>query len=168
MHNPKLAALQKQSAVERLFGREAAAPVAPSPAAEVEPPREDHDLVRKSYRILRGRLEPLAKLRLINRQGEAALVDYSSITWVNLRPSGELVLRISDGEAYTITISGRGLAGELLDAFQRERVEWVQELDELVAAGVVRADEGEPVVTGIFIQEGAVSREWSRGAGPSR
>jgi hypothetical protein len=168
MHNPKLAAMQKQSAVERLFGSEVSAAAATPLADVVEQYRENDELVRKSYRILRGRLEPLAKLRLISRQGEAALIDYGSITWVNLRPSGDLVLRISDGEAYTVTISGRGLAGELLDGLQRERVEWVRELDELVAAGVVRTDSTEPVVTGIYIKEGAVSREWSRGAGPSR
>jgi hypothetical protein len=67
-----------------------------------------------------------------------------------------------------VTISGRGLAGELLDGLQSEKVEWIQELEELVAAGVAKADPAEPVVTGIYIREGSVSREWSRGASPAR
>jgi hypothetical protein len=99
MHNPKLAAMQRQTAVERLFGKEAPVPAVPEePAEAAEKQAEDNELLRKSYCILRGRVEPLSKLRLISRQGEAALVDYSSITWVNLRPSGELVLRVSDDE----------------------------------------------------------------------
>lgn len=160
-HNPKLAAVQRQSTVDRLFGQEV-----PAVAAFAEAVAEEADLLRKSYCILRGRMEPPCKLRLLNRQGEAALVDYSALTWINLRPSGELVLRISDGEPYTVTISGRGLGGELLDGLQRERVEWIRELDELVAAGVAQADAAEPVVIGIHIKEGSVSREWSRHAGP--
>jgi hypothetical protein len=168
MRNPKLASMQRQTAVERLFGKEVPAPVVPEEPAAAEKQSQDSELVRKSYCILRGRIEPLSKLRLVNRQGEAALVDYSSITWVNLRPSGDLVLRVSDGEPYTVTISGRGLGGELFDGLQDEKVEWVQELEPLVAAGVTNADPAEPVVTGIYIREGSVSREWSRGAGPAR
>jgi hypothetical protein len=168
MHHPKLAGLQKQTAVERLFGKEVPAQAVPVEPAAAATTAAESELLRKSYRILRGRLEPLSKLRLVNRQGEAALVDYSSITWVNLRPSGDLVLRVSDGEPYTVTISGRGLGGELFDGLQDEKVEWVQELEPLVAAGVAKADPAEPVVTGIYIREGSVSREWSRGAGPAR
>jgi hypothetical protein len=172
MHNPKLAAMQRQNTVARLLGKEEPArPAPPDSGGQQEKPAEKaekSDVVRRSYCILRGRIEPLSKLRLINRQGEAALVDYGAITWVNLRPDGALVLRVTDGEPYTVTISGQGLAGELLDGLQDEKVEWICELEGLAAAAATRADPAEGVVTGIYIKEGSVSREWSRGAGPSR
>jgi len=50
----------------------------------------------------------------------------------------------------------------LLDALQRERVEWIRELDDLVAAAVSRDEPNQAVVNGIHIAEGSVSREWSR------
>src|SRR5206468_1780217 len=119
---------------------------------------------RAAYRILRGRMEPLSKLRLISRQGEKMLVDYGCITWVHARSPGELVLRVIDGDPYTITISGKDLDGELLDGLQDEKVEWICELDELSAAAAARADPAAGVVSGIWIKEGSVSREWSRGS----
>ena len=90
-------------------------------------------------------------------------MDYGCITWVHVRTPGELVLRVIDGEPYTITLSGRGLDGELLDGLQDEKVEWIRELDDLAAAAAAReAGPGEGVVSGIWIKEGSVSREWSR------
>jgi hypothetical protein len=168
MHNPKQAAIRKpsESAVERLFSKEGGGPAAPEPVtpAPAPPPKDDADLERQSYRILRGRVEPLTKLRLISRQGEAALVDYGILTWVNLRPDGSLVLHVDAREPYTITISGTGLTGELLDGLQDERVEFIQELEELAAAKAAKDEPGAGIVTGIFIKEGSESREWSRGA----
>jgi hypothetical protein len=171
MHNPKLAAVHKQSAVERLFSKEAAEAVPLRDPAEAlsggkGEEEEDNPLERKCYLILRGWRRPLAKLRLISRQGEAVLVDYGSITWVNLRPNGNLELRVNDGEPYTVTLSGRRLSGELLDGLQREHVEWICELEELAAAKAAKDEPEAGVVTGIFIKEGSVSREWSLPARP--
>lgn len=166
MHNPKLDALRRESAsnVERLFGVPGPAVARALPAPELLAAQADEEspLVRKSYCILRGWRQSLSRLRLISRQGEIALVDYGSITWVNFRQSGDLVLRVNDGEPYTVTLRGQGLGGELLDGLQRERVEWIRELDALVAAGISRDDPEQPVVTGIHIAEGSVSRAWSR------
>jgi hypothetical protein len=175
MFNPKRVTIETPSNAEALFGPEAERSWAvrteraaqPAAMPEVAPSGQEaqqQPLERKSYRILRGRIEPLSKLRLVSRQGEMALIDYGCITWVNVRSPGELVLRVNDGEPYTVTISGRGLAGELLDGLQDEKVEWIGELNELEAAQAARtASEGEGVVTGIWIKEGSVSREWSRG-----
>jgi hypothetical protein len=81
---------------------------------------------------------------------------------------GELVLLFEGAASYTIRISGRGLDRELLAGIEAQRVAWIRELDDLVAAGVAQADPDEPVVTGIYIMQEIASQVWSRGAGPSR
>src|SRR5437870_5470468 len=109
MFSRKLSAEQTPSEAEVLYGKDAGtawaartAPAAAPPVADVTPlATESTESVetlppveRTSYRILRGRIEPLSKLRLISRQGEKALVDYGCISWVNARSPGELVLRV--------------------------------------------------------------------------
>jgi len=171
MHNPKLDALrQKQSAVERLFGKDAAGPEPPPAEVPAPQPANEDDLVRKSYCILRGRFQLRPTLKVINRQGAIRLFPWSYFAGANVDHPGELVLLFEGADASsTITLRGHGLDGELLEGFEAHRVEWVKELDELVAAGAVAAAaSGEGVVTGIHIKQGSVSREWSRGAGSSR
>jgi hypothetical protein len=167
MHNPKLDVLQRQSAVERLFGKEGAAPADPADAGEKH--EEDSALVRKSYCILRGRIEVRPVLKVMNRQGEIRLFPWSYFAGANMNHPGELVLLFEGAESSSaITVSGRGLDRELLEGIEANRVAWIRELDELVAASLAAAEPAEPVVTGIHVKEGGVSREWSRGAGPSR
>src|SRR5215469_15351680 len=110
MHNPKLQAVQRQSTVERLFGREGSA------TGATEKPGEESPLDRKSYCILPGRIESLPSLELINRQGESRLFPWSYFGGANLNHPGELVLIFDgpEGSSY-ITVSGRWLDQELLD-----------------------------------------------------
>lgn len=161
MHNPKLQAVQRQSTVERLFGRDAGA------TGAAEKPGEDSPLDRSSYCILRGRIEPLPSLEVINRQGETRLFPWSYFGGANLNYPGELVLIFDGPEGSShITVSGRCLDRELLDGVKLQRVSWIRELDQLAAAGAAQADPNEPVVTGIWIAGGG--REWSRNSGQAR
>jgi len=157
MLNPKLRAVQKQSAVQRYLG-EGEPPAAPP----VEADKADLDglLERKSYCILRGRLELLPSLRLVNRQGRVRSFDYSSLTGVNLDTPEELHIHFEGRELFTLTIAGKSLDRELLEALEWKRVLWIRELDDLVAAGVRKTEPNEPVVTGIRITKGSVTREW--------
>jgi hypothetical protein len=167
MHsNPKLGPIQRQSAVARLLGDGAKGTTAGGPEQEEEgnekaeatelPPIE-----RRSYCILRGRFRTPEDLELIGRQGKRRLFDWDGLTGANLDDPGRLVLHVMRGsESYTVTICGRGLDQELKDGVKARRVAWVQELDELAAAAVAKADPTEPVVTGIHIVKGSVSSEW--------
>ncbi len=161
MHNnPKLQAAQRQSTVERLFGRDGAA------VAAAEKPDEDSPLLRKSYCILRGRIEALPCLELVNRQGETRLFPWSYFGGASMDHPGELVLIFDGPEGSSrITVSGRRLDRELLAGVKSQRVSWIRELDELAAAGAAHADANEPVATGIWIAGGG--REWNRGAAPA-
>jgi len=170
MHNPKLDALQRQrqqSHAERLFGKE------PPPVAEAREeavdvkPADEGDVVRKSYCILRGRIEMLPSLELKNRRGQTRLIPWHYFGGASLDHPGELVL-IFDGPegSCQVTLTGRGLDRELLEGIKAQKVSWICELDDLAAASVARSDPAEPVVTGIWIIGGG--REWSRAAGPSR
>jgi hypothetical protein len=174
MHNPKLDALQRQrqTNVERLFGKEVAPPpaAAPAPVQEAVPgsnPVPEADIVRKSYCILRGRIEILPALELRNRRGQTRLIPWNYFGGASLDHPGELVL-IFDGPegSCQVTVTGRGLDRELLEGIKAQKVSWIHELDELAAAGVARAAPAEPMVTGIWINGG--NREWSRGPAPSR
>src|SRR5262249_11383727 len=85
---------------------------------------------------------------------------WDDIVGHNLDDPGRLVLHVQRGsESYTVTIVGRGLDTELKAGIKRKRVDWIAELDELAAAAVAKADPTEPVVTGIHIVKGSVSRE---------
>ncbi len=160
MHNPKLQAVQRQSTVERLFGRDGAAMAA-------EKPEEESALVRKSYCILRGRIETLPCLEVVNRQGETRLFPWSYFGGASMDHPGELVLIFDGPEGSSrITVSGRRLDRELLAGVKLQRVSWIRELEELAAAGVAQADPNEPVAMGIWIAGGG--REWLRGAAPPR
>ena len=171
MHNPKLDALQRQrqqTNVERLFGKDAALPEPPPPAAEpVAEAAAEGDVVRRSYCILRGRIEMLPSLELKNRRGQTRLIPWHYFGGASLDHPGELVLLFDGPEgSCQVTLSGRGLDRELLEGVKAQRVSWICELDDLAAAGVARSDPAEPVVTGIWIKGGG--REWSRGPAPSR
>jgi hypothetical protein len=163
MNPPKL------STVQRLIqGTPASSPTtkpettpASAPAAEVQ----EATLERKSYCILRGRLDLPEMLELLDRGGERRLFDYASITGVNMSHPGELVLHYEGRECYTITLTGQSLDAELLAGIKGKRVLWVRELDALVAAAIRREESAEPVVTSIAIKQGMVSREWTRGGG---
>jgi hypothetical protein len=174
MHtNPKLDASQRQRAAEELFSPEVPArtwtPRAVPGGPEEPEPEDTTPLERKSYCILRGRIELLPTLELRNRRGQKRLFDWDGVTGANLDDPGQLVLHVQrGGEPYTITVSGRGLDVELVDGICDKRVEWIAELDELAAAAVVKADPTEPVVTGIYIAKGSVSSEWGPGAPPAR
>lgn len=173
MHNnPKLNALKRQqSHAERLFGKDAS--VLPPPVA-VETPAEaesavnttaDENVVRKSYIILRGRIEALPSLELKNRQGQTRLFPWHYFGGANLDHPGELVLIFDGPEGSSqVTVGGRGLDVELLEGVKAQKVSLICELDDLGAAAAARS--GEPVVTGIWIKGGG--REWSRAAGHSR
>jgi|GEM_PF-6236562 len=154
MLNPKLRAAQKQSAVQRYLG-EGEAPAAPPAEAD-----QEGLLERKSYCILRGRLELLPSLRLVNRQGRVRSFDYSSLTGVNLDSPEALLIHFEGRDLFTLTITGKSLDRELLEALEWKRVLWIRELDDLIAAGVQKTEPDEPVVTGIRITKGSVSREW--------
>jgi len=156
MHNPKLAAVQKLSAVQRYLG-DGKGEDASGIVAKAEPPLE-----RFSYCILRGRFEQLPSLELRNRQGQVRSLDYSGITGINMDAPDELVLHYEGRECYTIKIGGKDLDKELLAGVENKRVVWTQELDELEAAKARKDDPTEPVVTGIGIAKGIVSREWTR------
>lgn len=172
MHNPKLDALQRQrqTNVERLFGKEpmpaaeARAGADTKPAEDVKPAAEG-DLVRKSYVILRGRIETLPSLELKNLREQTRLIPWHYFGGASLDHPGELVLTFDgpDGSC-EITVNGRGLDVELLEGVKAQKVSLICELDELAAAAAARA--GEPVVTGIWIKGGG--REWRRGPVPSR
>ena len=175
MHNPKLDALQRQrqlSHAERLFSKD---PLPPSPpAAETREGAEDTgktpaagDVVRRSYIILRGRIEALPSLELKNRRGQTRLIPWHYFGGASLDHPGELVLTFDGPEgSCQVTLSGRGLDRELLEGVKAQKVSLICELDELASAGVARSDPAEPVVTGIWIKGGG--REWSRAAGSSR
>ena len=167
MLNPKQAVAQK-GMVERLFGGEPPAPVVrptPEDATAVTPAVNDAGepaLERRSYCILRGRIELPADLELTNRQGQRRLFPWSYYSGADLDHPGEVVLLFDGPEGSSrITISGKGLDGELLAGIKAHRVTWIRELDQLAAAAVAKQDPTEPVVTGIFIAGG--NREWSRG-----
>ncbi len=174
MHNPKLDALQRerqQSHAERLFGKDAPLP---SPPVAVETrvqaesaanPAADGDVLRKSYIILRGRIEALPSLELRNCRGQTRLFPWHYFGGANLDHPGELVL-IFDGPegSCQVTLQGRGLDVELLEAVKAQKVSLICELEDLSAAAAARS--GEPVVTGIWIKGGG--REWTRAAGHSR
>jgi hypothetical protein len=144
--------------------------VPPTTTAQEEPEKAQQPetpLVRKSYCILRGRLETLPCLELANRQGETRLFPWSYFGGANLDHPGELVLLFDGPEGSTrITVSGRRLELELLGGVKSQRVSYIHELDDLAAAAVTHADPNEPVVTGIWIKGGG--REWSRGGTPRR
>jgi hypothetical protein len=174
MHNPKLDALQRQqrqqSHAERLFSKDPLPPPTPV-AVETRAGAEsaahttaDGDVVRKSYIILRGRIEALPSLELKNRRGQTRLFPWHYFGGASLDHPGELVL-IFDGPegSCQVTLHGRGLDVELLGGVKAQKVSLICELDDLAAAAGVRA--GEPVVTGIWIKGGG--REWS-GPAPSR
>lgn len=174
MHsNPKLNALQRQqSHAERLFGKDASLPPPPPVAAETRAAAEsvantatDSDVVRKSYIILRGRIEALPSLELKNRQGQTRLIPWHYFGGAGLDHPGELVL-IFDGPegSCQVTLHGRSLDVELLEGVKAQKVSVICELDELGAAAAAR--DGEPLVSGIWIKGGG--REWSRAAGHSR
>ena len=160
--NPKLGALQRQSAVARILGESPPAEEAEGGAEDAanaapEPP----PLERRSYRILRGRREAPPSLELRNRRGQRRLFDWDGVTGANLDDPGMLVLHVlRGGEPYTVTLTGRLLDAELAEGVARKRVEWVEELDELAAADVARKDPTVPVVTGIRIAQGSESSEW--------
>ena len=160
MLNPKPNALQRQrqqSHADRLFGKDTASPE-PSPAAE---PAAEGDVVRRSYCILRGRIEAMPSLELRNRRGQTRLIPWHYFGGASLDHPGELVLTFDgpDGSCQ-VTLHGRGLDVELLEGVKAAKVSLICELDDLAAAVAVRA--GEPVVKGIFIKGGG--REWGRGA----
>jgi hypothetical protein len=176
MPNPKFDALQRQrqqSHADRLFGKEPmpAAPVpVPAPALDsglAREPAGESDVVRKSYIILRGRIEALPSLELINRQGQTRLIPWHYFGGASLDHPGELLLFFDGPEgSCQITLKGRGLDQELLPGIKAQRVSLICELDDLAAAGVARSDPSQPVVTGIWIKGG--NREWNRGTNPSR
>jgi hypothetical protein len=153
MSNPKLTAVHKQSALQRYLGEVEPSPL-PAGGEEMEA------LERKSYCILRGRQQLQPSLRLVNRQGRVRSFDYSSVTGINMDHSDELVLHYEGRECYSLTIKGRDLDKELVQALDDKRVLWIKELDDLVAAAVRRDDANEPVVTSIRITKGNASREW--------
>src|SRR5579884_1884989 len=174
MHNPKLDALQRQrqqSHAERLFGKEAAAlaPVPVSAPAPVPDPMSGSasgeeavkgDLVRRSYIILRGRIEVLPSLELKNRQGQTRLIPWHYFGGASLDHPGELVLLFDGPEgSCQVTVSGRGLDGELLDGIKAQKVSLIQELDDITAADVTQKNPAEPVVRGIRSKGGG--RDWS-------
>jgi hypothetical protein len=176
MRNPKFDALQRdqrqQSHAERLFGKDASLPPPPPVAAEARAGAEsganrtaDSDVVRKSYIILRGRIEALPSLELKNRQGQTRLIPWHYFGGASLDHPGELVLTFDgpDGSCQ-VTLHGRSLDAELLEGVKAQKVSLICELDELGSAAAVRA--GEPVVTGIWIKGGG--REWTRTGGQAR
>lgn len=170
MHNPKLDALQRQrqqSHAERLFGKEPMPVVEAREEAVATKPPAESDIVRKSYCILRGRIEMLPSLELKNRRGQTRLIPWHYFGGASLDHPGELML-IFDGPegSCQVTINGRGLDRELLEGIKVQKVSWICELDDLAAASVVQSNPAEPVVTGIWIKGGG--REWSRAAGSSR
>jgi len=173
MHNPKLDALRRQrqqSHAERLFGKDASLPPPPLVAVETRPVEEsaaktaaDGDVVRRSYIILRGRIEALPSLELKNRQGQTRLFPWHYFGGASLDHPGELVLTFDGPEgSCQVTISGRALDVELLEGIKAQKVSLICELDELAAADVARLDPAAPVVAGIGIKGGG--REWGRGA----
>jgi hypothetical protein len=168
MHNPKLEAARRQTTVERLFGKDGKTSQAEGAEEEKQDGKQDENpLERKSYCILRGRIEPLPSLEVINRQGETRLFPWSYFGGANLNHPGEMVLIFDGPEGSSrITVSGRCLDRELLGGVKSQRVSWIRELEELAAAGAAHADPIEPVATGIWIAGGG--REWSRGAGRPR
>src|SRR6516162_6863252 len=96
MHNPKLDAEQRhqraQSHAERLFGTEPL-PVAETPEEAVATgPAAEGDIDRKSYCILRGRIEALPSLELRNRRGQTRLIPWPYFGGAGLDHPGELVL----------------------------------------------------------------------------
>jgi hypothetical protein len=180
MPNPKFDALHRQrqqSHAERLFSKEPLPP-APQQVAEVAETRAgaeesfvhtstDDTLKRRSYIILRGRIEPLPSLELKNRRGQTRLLPWNYFGGANLDHPGELVLFFDGPEgSCQVTVNGRGLDVELLDGIKAQKVSLIQELDDLAVAAVAREDPDEPVVTGVWIKGGG--REWSRPAGHGR
>lgn len=167
MYNPKLDALERQrqpSHAERLLGKDAGTASSPPPLASAggEVAGGEADVVRKSYVILRGRIEALPSLELRNRRGQTRLVPWLAFGGASLDHPGELVLFFDGPEgSCQITLGGRGLDQELLEGVKAQKVSLIQELDELTAAAVARVDPAEPVVAGIWIQGGR--REWDRG-----
>ena len=178
MFSHKLKPGQTQGAADALFGKDAAKPwtertgaeegVTPPPPASdatgaAEKEHEEEPLERKSYRILRGRIISLPSLRLTNRQGQIRVFPWSYFGGASMDHPGELQL-VFDGPdgSSTITVCGKALDVELLPWIERNRVEWIQELDDLAAAGVEQKDPNAPVVTGLVIRGGA--REWTRSA----
>ena len=164
MHNPKLTAVRRQSAVQRLLGRDAE-----PEALEQENPEGDKaateaakapPLKRSCYLILRGRFEMLPSLKLYNRQGRLRSFDYASITGVNMDGPHKLVLHYEGRDCYTITLEGLDLDKELEDGIDDKLAVWIQEVDELTAAKIRKDDPEEGVVTGIRIEKGITSREW--------
>ena len=109
MHNPKLTAVQKQSAVQRYLGGDTAEAM-PDTAVQIE-----EELKRISYCILRGRHQMLPALRLISQKGQVRSFDYSSLTGVNLNKPDELILHFEGRECYSLIISGLELNKELLE-----------------------------------------------------
>jgi hypothetical protein len=172
MHSNKLNALQQQrqqSHAERLFGKDAGLPLPPPEAApEVSAatgtapgPATEGTVVRRSYCILRGRIEQLASIKVMNRKKQQRVFPWSYFAGANMDDPGELVLIFDGPEGPSlVTVSGKGLDVELLAGVEDNRVEWICELDEVAVAAVYREDPTSPVVTGISIQGGG--REWSR------
>jgi hypothetical protein len=155
----------RQRTVERLFG-DGATPPAEAPAAGAGPDAAaEEDVVRRSYCILRGRIEVLPSLELRNRRGQTRLIPWHYFGGASLDHPGELVLLFDGPEgACQVTINGRSLDVELLDGVKAQRVSWIEEQGDLASAA--SAGRSDPVVTGIFIKGGG--REWGRGAAPGR
>ncbi len=180
MFSRKLEREERPSEAEELFGKDAAAwaartarpgPAVVPPVADATPradsPEQVPPLERRSYRILRGRVENLRSLSVINRQGQKRVFPWNYFGGASMDQPGELVL-IFDGPegSSTITVSGKDLDVELLPGIEANRVEWICELDDLTAAAVAKGDPTEPMVRGAWIVGGG--REWSRAAAPAR
>jgi hypothetical protein len=149
-----------------LFGKEAVPPAEVADAAPVPDAPPEADVVRRSYCILRGRIEVLPSLELRNRRGQTRLIPWNYFGGAGLDHPGELVLLFDGPEgSCQVTVCGRGLDRELLEGVKAQRVSWIEELEDLAAAGVAGSDPAEPVVTGILIKGGG--RDWNRPA-PSR
>lgn len=161
--SPKLV-IPRPSTVERLLGREPAAEAPERTEAGAASVAEgDGELARRSYVILRGRIESLPSLALVNRRGQTRLIPWQYFAGASCDHPGELVL-LFDGPEGTcrVTLSGRGLDGELLEGIKAQKVSLIRELDELAAAAAGQA--GEPAVTGVWLKGGG--REWN--PGPAR
>jgi hypothetical protein len=175
MFNRKLETSQRLDAAEELFGKEEPGPwtqrtaaVQESPAAaNTQNPQEEEALVRRSYRILRGRIEHLRSLTVMNRQRQRRVIPWNYFGGASMDLPGELVLTFDGPEgSSTVTVHGDGLDKELLPGVEANRVEYIHELDDITAADVRRKFPGEPVVTGIHIAGG--KREWNRGGAPGK
>jgi hypothetical protein len=119
---------------------------------------------RRSYCILRGRMEMLPTITFINQEGQERGFAWAHYAGVDRTEDGKVVLLFDGANGVTrITVSGSRLEEELLPGVKANRVESIEELDELTIAKVHKDDPAEPVVRRIAISGGG--REWSRGGG---